>query len=224
MNKEELIEFVKNINGLNIDEDTLKISFTNDINENDIKTIIDTIVKYENDNESIPLNIKNLDNDLLTKIFKISLGNNNIKNTTLILNIINFVKTYNTLSDDFFNDENICVSSVEEFLDLKLSLKEDIQAFINDISFYFICLIKSFGKIRSSLNDDIIEMPGMYDIIFNSMDFQSMCSIFSKCNDLDISKTRFINNCSNYMNVLLLKNQISSFLLNDFYKQLEKQS
>lgn len=50
-----------------------------------------------------------------------------IRNASLILNLLNLIRPYNTFDDEFFKSENIMFNDIEQFLDLKMTFSDEIE-------------------------------------------------------------------------------------------------
>ena len=59
-------------------------------------------------------------------MFKVLLEQATCYNKQLLVNLVNLLKAYNQFSDDFFKNSVIVFASIEEFLDIKLALEEQI--------------------------------------------------------------------------------------------------
>ena len=77
----------------------------------------DTIKDYLTDGKTM-LDIKSLSLDDKVAIIKIALNCEDVTDPLMIMNLINLVKVYNTLADDYFESPDVYVNSVEDFLDL----------------------------------------------------------------------------------------------------------
>lgn len=219
MTKEEFIASIKDIKGISLDED-MKLSFIDDIAANDIETVIKNIIEYEKENDAINVEMKGLTLEVLSNIFKVAFKQSDLRNPTILLNIINLVKSYNTLDESFFNNQKICVSNIEEFLDLKLELKEEIKQFIKQFTIYFLSIIKSYGKVSVGTLDNCIEtLPPIYDMIFLSLDIASICNIFQKSEPINTADCIHIMNNEKYMSSFMLKSSMTNLLIQSFFKE-----
>ena len=66
--------------------------------------------EYKNSKDIFLTNLKGLDIELITEGLKFALNYKNLKDSLMLLNILNLIKTYNTLDDSFFMNENIYIS------------------------------------------------------------------------------------------------------------------
>lgn len=197
---------------------------SNEISENDLISLLQEVYDIENQedyNDIIYLRLKGLKIDLLTKAIKYSLSREDLKNPLMLLNIINLLKIYNTLDDSFFDNEDVYVSSIEELLDLKLSLLSELKEFTKKISIYFISLFKSYNKITFSPLDNHIKLPNIYSAIFLSCDILTLSGIFSSSEPFSTSECIFIDESFKYISSLLMKNSLSLSLFNSFLESTD---
>ena len=117
-----------------------------DITSDELLELLNYVYNLENNEEfkdTILLQLKGLNKNLLIDAFKYSLSREPI----MILNIINLIKIYNNLNDNFFQDENIYISSKADLLDIKKNLKPELKEFVKKVSIYFLSVIKSYNKV-----------------------------------------------------------------------------
>lgn len=198
-----------------------KIKPNNNIDKDELLSLLTQIYDIENAenyNDVIYLNLKGLSVDLLSEAIKYSLSREDLKNPTMILNIINLIKIYNTLDDSFFENENIYVSSIEDMLDIKLSLRNEIKAFSKKLSIYFISLFKSYNKLSFNPLDTHIELPNIYSAIILSSDILTLSGIFSTSEPFSTNECIYIDNSFKYISSLLTKNFMTINFMDDFFK------
>ena len=190
-----------------------------EISEEELITLLQQIYDIENSedyNDIIYLKLKGLKVELLSQAIKYSLSREDLKNPLMLLNIINLLKIYNTLDDSFFENDDVYVSSIEELLDLKLSLLNELKDFTKKVSIYFMSLFKSYNKITFSPLDKHIKLPNIYSAIFLSCDILTLSGIFSTSEPFSTSECVFINESFKYVSSLLMKNSLSLSLFNSF--------
>ena len=110
------------------------ITFSENISIEDLLKVFTELISYEEKDENlehpVKFDIKNLDIDKLTALYKFWMSKDiieKIRNSTIILNIILLLKTYNTFDNDFFAHPLIFISSIDKYLDIKLDLQDEIQ-------------------------------------------------------------------------------------------------
>lgn len=214
---------LSNTYNLKIENESIYISFIDTINNVDLLENLKIIYDLEanlyakNEKFDINLNLKNLSIELITKAISFSLKYENLADKNMILNIINLIKIYNTLDDSFFIDDNIYFNSIEDFIDLKLELKDELEAFIRQLSIYFISLFKSYNKLTYTPQDTYIKLPNVYSIILLSLDFLTLSGIFSISKSFSTNECVYIENSLAYITTLLQKNILSIDLMNSFF-------
>jgi hypothetical protein len=225
---------LKRIKDMNFSEE-LNVNFT-EVNVGETTRIIIESVPSENvsnmlkefydyqntlENVNVMIDLKKLPLESLIEAFKYSFTREDLKDPLMILNILNLIKIYITLDDSFFNDESIYLNSIEELLDVKLSLHNELKEFIKKLSIYFISLFKSYNKISYTPLDNHIELPSIYRAIILSCDLLTLSGIFSISEPFDISECVYIDNSIKYIQHLMLKNSIGAYIIDEFFKGRE---
>ena len=167
------------------------------------------------------LKFKGLGIDLITEAFRYSLSREDLKNPSMLLNIINLIKIYNTLDDSFFENEDVFVSSIEELLDVKFEIHNELQQFIRQVSIYFMSLFKSYNKTTYSPLDNHIKLPSIYAKIFLSLDLLTLSGIFSVSPKFTTDDCVYIEESMLYISNIMRKNIIAMGLMNTFLKGIE---
>ena len=182
--------------------------FSSLLNEKEIINIIKNILNKENElNINIHFNFKSLSKDIRLNIFKFILNDTSISNFQILINIVNFMKNYNQFDDSFFNSELIFVNSLEEFLDFKFSLKNEIDKYVLELSKWYISLFKSVHKLEINYLDDAKEMPVSFNKIITNFDFYTLSSILSKSIDFRMSDCYLVKDAFLILSSLAEKQQ-----------------
>ena len=163
--------------------------------------------------EEYYLDLKGLNLDTLKEIITYSLHYKDLKDKLVILNIINLIKTCNTLDDEVFKDENIYLNSLSDFLDFKLSMNVELKIFCRYLCMYYVALFKSYAKLEISFLDDAKDMPSLYGTIIASLDFFTLGSIFAKADPFDTEDCPIIKNAASYVINLVEKTKVANDLL-----------
>ena len=220
MTKEELIQKLSTSDVVVTDDEYLniKISSTNDMN---IVDYLKIVYEYENDIEynNVLLDLKELPTKDLVEAVKYSLHYEELKDAVMILNIINFIKTYNNLEESFFESKDVYVNSIEELLDLKLALRNDLRAFSKKLSIYFISLFKTYPKTSFTPTDVIVKMPSIFGNIILGTDLYTLSGIFSFSESFDTKECVYVDEAYKYISNLLMKNSISMAFFNMFTEE-----
>lgn len=232
------IELYNTLNGnfktettLEISENVLTVTPIKTISDSKLISLLGMVYEYENfevekniEKYEVFLNLKGLSIDLLITAFKFSLEYSELKNPTMLLNIINLIKIYNTLDDSFFENKEVYISSMEEFLDIKMSISVELKAFIKQLSIYFISLFKSYNKISYTSLDKHVKLPNIYAMMFLALDTMTLSGIFAISEPFSTEECVYIENSIYYMSNLLRKNVIGMEILNVFLKGIENES
>jgi hypothetical protein len=219
MTKEELVKaisgaFVEVLEG----EKDLTVNVKEGIEKDSLLTVIKEIFDYETETKEIVyLNLKGLNVSLITEAIRYSLTREDLRNPYMILNIINLIKIYNTLDDSFFNDSKIYVNSIEDLLDVKLDLTNELKKFQRQLSIYFISLFKSYNKFSYEPLDKHIELPEIYKNIILSLDILTLSGIFSVSEPFSTEECVYIDSAIIYMNELLMRGAISTKLFSSLF-------
>lgn len=161
--------------------------------------------------------LKGLDTDLLAEAFRYSMSRKDLKDPMMILNIVNLIKIYNTLDDSFFNHEDIYVSSIENLIDIRLELQEEIEAFIKELSIYFLSLFKSYNKVTYTPTDNHKMLPSIYKIIFMTNDSLTLSGIFSVSIPFSTDECVFLDDARECLFKIQEKDSIGLGLLFNFF-------
>lgn len=165
---------------------------------------------------NVMVDLKSCPTELKIEAIKYALTLDNLSDPLMILNILNLIKVYNTLDDEFFKLPDIYVNTVEELLDIKLALRDDLKEFSRKLSIYFLSIIKSYNKLTFTPADEHKDLPKLYEIIIMSTDFLTLSGIFSKATGISTDDLMYINNAYLYMNSLIMKGMGCMDMMCDF--------
>ena len=194
----------------------------------DTDNIIDslnTIYNAENELNPIPniiIDLKKVSKENKIKALKYSLEREDLTNSSMILNILNMIKVFNTLDEGFFNNEYVYFTNLTELLDIKHSLKEELTTFITNLSIWFISIINSMHKVEYSYLDNVVKIPKVYERIIMISDFMTLSGIFSRAKPFSTNDLKLIENAYGYMVSLTNKSAVASKfldLLDNAYEQ-----
>ena len=167
----------------------------------------------ENIDEEYYLDLKGLNLDTLKEIIVYSLSYKDLRDKLVILNIINLIKTSNTLDDEVFKSEDLYLNSLSDFLDFKLSVTIDLRNFCRYLCMYYVALFKSYAKLEISFLDNAEDIPSLYGMIIASLDFFTLGSIFAKADSFDTDECPVIKNAASYIITLVEKTKVANNLL-----------
>lgn len=208
---------IVNVKGVTLDNNIVRVD--DSINESDMLTFLKEYYDYQStleNKDSVKLNIKKCSVSKIIAAFKYSITRDDLCDSLMILNIINLIKTYNTLEDSYFENDNIYVNSIEDLLDIKLDLQEELKDLINKISIYFISLLKSYNKTIFTPIDDHKELPEFFKIFFLNVDFMTICGILTISDNFNTEKCTFIDDSYIYVNSFISKCNFSNTIMSYF--------
>lgn len=221
-----MIEKIKNLKCINVlqDNENIICSFDNNISIEQLLENLKYIYDLENqlNINNLIVKLKNLQLEKKVEAIKFALSYENLKDPLMLLNIFNLIKTYNTLDDSFFSNQYIFILNIQELLDLKLEINEQLKQFTKQLSIYFISLFKSYNKISFTPLDVHMQLPNIYKYIILSADLLTLSSIFSISQYFNTKQCIYIDNAMHYINELTIKNNIGINFINKLFQDQKK--
>jgi hypothetical protein len=177
------------------------ISFDGDLSDNDLKEvlrctdlILDEEEKEPEKRSNVYFNFKGFSTHDLTILFQHFLRRETLINENIIVNINLLISGYNTLDDSMFSMSEIYVSDLEQFLDIKLELADDIKEVqTNTIKWYLACL-KSMHRIELTYLDTPVKLPNLYRQIIASNTLLTLSHIFGKAKGINTDDLPLVEN------------------------------
>lgn len=221
----ELLTQYPNVITITEKDGLLRLKPTDEIHNIDVEKFINEIYALESElaNEgknNIGLDLKGLDIETLEAIIKTSLHREDLSDPIMILNILNLIKIYNTLNDNYFTSENVYFQNTEMLLDVRLDLQEELEAFIKQLSIYFISLFKSYNKVTYTPTDIHKKLPKIYKTIFLSSDFLTLSGIFASSEPFSTSECIYLEDAIECMYTLEQKSAIGYSLISNMIEGL----
>lgn len=112
------------------------------------------------------------------------------QNETDILNVFRLINTYNTFDDDFFEHKDSYISDISEFIDIKMSLEEELKEFSLQLVTWYLSILASCD-IKTDDSDDVkVDIPLLIYGIFASATLPMMSSLMNSVDmtAIDMSK------------------------------------
>lgn len=218
------LEKLKKLNNIIIESDNdneIICSFNKNIETEQLIKNLKFIYDLQNENNQIKIfvKLKNLQLEKKAEVIKFALTYENLRDPLMLLNIFNLIKTYNTLDNQFFNNQNIYICDIQELLDLKLEISKQLKIFIKQLSIYVISLFKSYSKTTFSPLDTHIQLPNIYKNLILSSDLMTLFSIFSIAQNFNTNQCIYIDNAMYYVNELIFKANISMNFINKLFQE-----
>lgn len=209
----------ENVDIIKKDKNIYKVNVSDKISKENLLLLLNdiyTIECEESFTDIILLNLRGLSVDLLSSAIKYSLQMENLKDPLMTLNIINLIKIYNTLDESFFSNEDNYFTCIDDLIDLKLLIRDELKAFSKKLSIYFISLFKSYNKLTYTPSDNIVKLPNIYRIILLSTDIMTLSGIFSASGTFDTKECVYIDDGVVILSQLLMKHSISMAFFDKF--------
>lgn len=134
--------------------------------------------------------IKNMPLDNKIEYFRNILQNLDNKNEVDIINIFRLINTYNSFDDDFFNHKDSYINDISEFIDIKMSLEEELKEFSLQLVTWYLSILASCD-IKTDDSDDVkVDVPLLIYGIFASATLPMMSSLMNSVDmtAIDMSK------------------------------------
>ena len=112
------------------------------------------------------------------------------QNETDILNVFRLINTYNTFDDDFFEHKDSYISDISEFIDIKMSLEEELKEFSLQLVTWYLSILASCD-IKTDDGEDVKDdIPLLIYGIFASATLPMMSSLMNSVDltAIDMSK------------------------------------
>ena len=101
------------------------------------------------------LQIKELDAEAKTKCFQYFLTSDVISNISVISNIFLLIDGVSSIDENTLNDERVFFNSLEEYVDIKLQLRSEIDAFNIKLLEYYLGIIEGLDVALDELKTHI---------------------------------------------------------------------
>lgn len=172
-----------NLEELFLNETQAKINFSK-MQVSEIISVTDKILDYEESLKDKHINIhidfKGLDTNTLCELYKHYLSRTTLVNTSLIANINILINGYNTLDDALFMSDIIYETDLEQLLDIKLELSDDIKEYQSQVSYWYLSCLKSMHKVEFTYLDTVVTLPNVYKKIISSSNLLTLSQILAK--------------------------------------------
>lgn len=160
------------------------------------------------------MNLKGKPIDEIAQALREAMADLNTVDPDTVLNLMNLVGSYNTLDQSFFDSPLVWVSSLEEFLDLKIALKYEIREFATLVNRYLLSCIKYAAKTEFTFLDHVRTVPPLIDIILKNSTFLQLSAIAAKGVNIDTKDSFLIENANVYVTAISY-NTANAFRLMD---------
>ena len=166
----------------------------------------------------IEIDAKSCNTDVLIALLDYAMHREDIVNASLILNIFNVIKLYNSLSNSYFESPISYIKSIEEFIDIKAELAPTIKEVSTKLAFWYLSALYSIHKTEITVVDKIEMVPNLYHALLLTSDLFTLSAIFNKGDNIQTKDLVLVD--SAYVYVVELANRLS--LTNAFMMDIEK--
>lgn len=191
------------------------ISFDPSIDADVFKQAVSDILDYTKNLEIAKqpsVSLRGLSTELLTEGLRLCFGRLDIANPCILLNLYNTVKRYNTLDNSFFESEEVWFTSIEQFLDIKVGLRSEIQDFTNKMAYWYLSCIYSMHKVEYTMLEHHEPMPDIYRNFMLTSDLYTMSALVAKADNIQTKDLMLVDNSYAYVTELALRSNIAAKL------------
>lgn len=199
------------------------VVFDPSMNVDDLKSCLSAIIKaYDNlnldsskEDQVIPqpvFNLRGLNTEVLAEGMKVLLKCETISNASLLLNVYNLVKKYNSFDSGFFESESNWFVDAEQFLTIKRITNAECQEFINKLSLWFLSALYSMHKVEYTMMDIPQNMPLTYHYFILISDFFTISALLAK-SKIDLNDMKLVNRAYMYIGELSTRTALSFKLM-----------
>lgn len=166
----------------------------------------------------IEIDAKKCDTDTIIAIMRYAMRREDLVNASLLLNIFNLIKQYNTLNDSYFEYELSYVKSIEEFIDLKASLAPEIKHVCTQLAYWYLGALYSIHKTEVTIVDKLEPVPNLYHNLLLTSDLFTLSAIFNKGDGINTSELPLVD----YAYVYVIELASRMCVTDAFVKDIEK--
>ena len=191
------------------------ISFDPFIDDDVFKQAVSDVLDYTKNLEITKqpsVSLRGLSTELLTEGLRLCFGRLDIANPYILLNLYNTVKRYNTLDNSFFESEDVWFTSIEQFLDIKVGLRSEIQSFTNKMAYWYLSCIYSMHKVEYTMLEHHEPMPDIYRNFMLTSDLYTMSALVAKADNIQTKDLMLVDNAYAYITELALRSNIAAKL------------
>lgn len=172
----------------------------------------------------IEIDAKQCNTDTLIALLDYAMGREDLVNASLMLNIFNFIKQYNSLSESYFDYPLSYVKSIEEFIDLKASLAPSIRHVSTQLAYWYLGALYSIHKTEITVIDKLEKVPNLYHGLLLASDLFTLSAIFNKSDSIDTSTLPQVEYAYVYVVELASRLCITDAFVKDIEKSFKQTS
>lgn len=135
-----------------------------------------------------------------------------VTNSTVVVNLI-LVVLGGTLDNELFERDDIYFRSLMEYLDVKTSLKTQIDRFCNQLVQYFVGALKGYYSL---LSDNKVPVPTLYGIMLSVASLNQMSRLFIHA-DFNVHDVPQIENSKMIIDGFCSRNELARGFMDVFF-------
>ncbi len=167
------------------------------------------------------INLKGYPLKTIQEVLKYTMSVDNVVNYSVLTNLSILINGYSTLDESLFENPDIWFSSVEDVIDTKLDLSEEIVEFQTKIAFWLLAVLKSSSKTEYVYLDEFIPVPPEFKRILLSTPFLSLSHILSKAKNIQTKDLPLVRDGYPIVSEIAKKINLSFGLLGMISKEFE---
>ena len=208
------------LDDLTLNDQELVVSFASEIDDNRLVNCLQRLCDldeqyYADHNALSPLmiDLKGMSVDKLAVVMKMAMSRPSLINSRLVLNVNLLINGYNTLDDSLFESESVYVNDLEQLLDLKLELFNEIKNIQTEVTKWYLASLKSAYKVEYTYLDTIVKMPMLYRCILTTSSVLTLSQIMSKSSGIDFDNLPIVENAYPIVAEVISNSQVANELL-----------
>lgn len=115
------------------------------------------------------------------RFLKYCMGFTDVINISVLTNI-SFMVFGSKITDDTFEDKAIFFKDIEEYVDAKYDLREELESYGAELLKYFFASIKSYSSV---LPDGKIDIPGSYKAILMALSIVDISKLMTRMGPIE---------------------------------------
>ena len=210
------------------EDEYIDIQVQDGVTEDELVEFLNTVYGYEKEllkdqkKVTVLVRLGGLSSEKLQKAFELALDDEELCDPLMTLNIYNMIRTYNTISDQFFESEDVYVSDIEQLLDIKLNLRDKLLEVSRKLCVFFLSLLKYSSKTVAMPTDTITHVPMLYQTLLRISDIFMLSELLIKCQDIKMEECVLVDESLKYLLPILEKTMNGMHMLNNFLKEESK--
>jgi len=130
--------------------------------------------------QDVLFNYKGESTENKIELFKLLLTHGAVLNSSMLSNLWFLIRSGADLSDDFFKLDAVWFNDLEEFLDIKIELKKEIDIFTRELVKYYLAVMASASYEMEGSDEGAEGIPYTFQRVLLSTDLFSLSNLVYK--------------------------------------------